>query len=66
MKKLTFEDIQNIVTTHAARNQTYIELYKKFFMRVMDRQMELDRKKETMWMANISSPITYMICMAIY
>lgn len=66
MKKLTFDDIKNIVSTHGARNQTYIELYKKFFMRVMDRQIELDRKKETMWMANISSPITYMICMAIY
>jgi hypothetical protein len=66
MKKLTFDDIKIIVSTHAARNETYIELYKKFFMRVMDRQVELDRKKTTKWMANISSPITYMICMAIY
>lgn len=66
MKKLTFDDIKNIVSTHAARNETYIELYKKFFMRVMDRQLELDKKKQTRWMANISSPITYMICMAIY
>jgi len=35
-------------------------------MWVMDRQVELDRKKETKWMANISSPITYMICMAVF
>lgn len=64
--KLKFEDIKNIVSLHKSRNLTYIELYKKFYMWVMDRQVELDRKKETTWLANISSPVTYMICMAVF
>jgi len=66
MKKLVWDDIQKIVWLHKSRNVTYIELYKKFFMWVMDRQIDLDRKKETIWQANISSPVTYMLCMAVY
>jgi hypothetical protein len=64
--KLTFDDIKNIVSMNKARNATYIELYKKFYSWVIDRQVELDRTKETKRMANISSPVTYMICMAVF
>lgn len=64
--KLTRTDVKNIVSLNKARNLTYIEIYKKFFMRCMDRQVELDRKKDTAWMANISSPTTYMICMWVF
>lgn len=65
-RKLQFTDIQKIVGVHRARNLTYIELYKKFFMWVMDRQLELDKKDSTRWMANISSPVLYMLTMAVY
>lgn len=64
--KLTFDDIKNIVSMNKARNATYIELYKKFYSRVIDRQVELDRSIATAWMANISSPVTYMICMGVF
>jgi hypothetical protein len=64
--KLGFDDIKNIVAMNKSRNATYIELYKRFYSRVIDRQVELDRNKETAWMANISSPVTYMICMAVF
>lgn len=66
MIKLKREDVKNIVQMNRSRNITWIEIYKRFFSYTMDRQVELDRKKETMWMANISSPITYQICMAVY
>lgn len=66
MKKLSFDDVKKIVSVHKARNITYIELYKKFFMRVMDRQVELDKKESTRWMSNISSPILYMLTMAVF
>jgi hypothetical protein len=66
MIKLTFEDVKRIVSVHKSRNITYIELYKKFFMWVMDRQVELDMKKSTKWMSNISSPILYMLTMAVF
>lgn len=64
--RLKRSDIKNIVSLNSSRNRTYIALYKKFFSYVQDRQVELDRRRETAWMANISSPITYMICMAVY
>lgn len=63
---LTFDQIKTIVNIHAWRNITYIELYKKFFAYVMDRQQELDKALETKWMSNVSSPILYMLCMAVF
>jgi len=66
MKALKFDDVQKIVGVHKARNLTYIELYKKFFMWVMDRQVELDKKASTKWMANIASTTIYMLTMAVY
>lgn len=65
-KKLTWQNVNDIVNLHKGRNLTYIELYKKFFMRVMDRQIKLDKKEDTKWMSNISSPILYMLTMAVY
>ena len=64
--KLTFDQIRDVVNIHRWRNATYIELYKWFFQYVMDRQVELDKKESTKWMSNISSPILYMLTMAVY
>jgi len=64
--KLTFTKLKDIISLHGGRNLTYIELYKKFFMYVMDRQQELDKKESTKWMSNISSPVLYMLTMAVF
>ena len=66
MKKLSFDDVKQIVRLHKWRNITYIEHYKTFYSWVMDRQQELDRKTETRWMSNIASPIIYQLVIAVF
>lgn len=66
MAKLSFEDVKKITGLHKGRNLVYSELYKKYFMSTMDRQAELDKKAETRWMSNISSPIIYQLVSAVF
>ena len=63
--KLNFNDVRQVTLFYEGRNATYLELFKNYLLYVMDRQAILE-SEWTAWMANIKSPVTYVIVSAIY
>jgi hypothetical protein len=65
-KDFSFDDVKNLYLINRSRNASFLEYYKNYLMYVMDRQVALDSKDETSWMANVKSPTTFFISSTLY
>ena len=59
-------ELINLFNIHRIKINNYIELYKNFFMYNLDRQIELNKKKSTDWLANLKSPTTFFLVNSLY